>query len=366
MRSDCHKKILSLAQIGDFDSLNQELEKSDLNPRDIVHQKTGDCLLHVAARAGHVECLNVLLKEYKMCVDQKNYEFKTALHEAAQSGETGAVEVLVSAGAQVDCLKRADWTPLMLAATRPGNDDCVSRLLAAGGDPVITNKDGWTALQVSVRTGDLSMVETLVNSAPDTINMKSNNGRTVLHTACLAGHSRIVMYLILMTGVVTMVNDQDSCGNTALMDAARAGHLDCVQQLLTLDSVDAGLCDNVGRNIVQVSAEAGTTHILSYLKNTLFMELSTGLTLHSAAREGHADTVQTILECGADADAVDSFGRTALFLSVSGQHVEAARVLLESGASVDVVDKNGVGIRQLARKQEMKELLSKYCSYPDK
>ena len=126
---DKHRRILLLSQSGEYEGLEAAL-KNLLNADppsvigDILHQKTGDGLLHVAARGGHVTCIQLLL-DLGVGVDQRNLEFKTSLHEAAQCGHSEAVKLLLRTGAQVDSLKRADWTPLMLASTKQGNMESV-------------------------------------------------------------------------------------------------------------------------------------------------------------------------------------------------------------------------------------------------
>ena len=126
---DKHRRILLLSQSGDCEGLEAALKDAlNADPAsvigDILHQKTGDGLLHVAARGGHVPCIQLLL-DLGVGVDQRNLEFKTPLHEAAQCGHSEAVKRLLRAGAQVDSLKRADWTPMMLAATKQGNMESV-------------------------------------------------------------------------------------------------------------------------------------------------------------------------------------------------------------------------------------------------
>ena len=162
-RRDQHRKLLSLAINGEVVRLEDQLsaylgESPSQHVGDVVHPKTGDGLLHVAARGGHLPCLEYLLRTAGCGVDQRNLEFKTALHEAAQTGHHEAVRLLLESGAEVDSLKRADWTPLMLAATKAGNWKAVELLLEAGAEPGTVNKDGWTALHLAVRTGDLETV----------------------------------------------------------------------------------------------------------------------------------------------------------------------------------------------------------------
>jgi len=357
-----YKNILSLSQHCSANELKNQLntlgEKhcdgdKAVQARDIVHPKTGDGLIHVAARGGNVECLQLLLTEFNVKVDQKNLEFKTALHEAAQFGQTEAVKLLLTAGAQVDSLKRADWTPIMLAATKANNIQSIKMLIDAGSNLRVTNKDGWTALHIAIRTGDLESVNLLLSADPSCRMIHSNNGRTVLHTASLAGHRDIVK--ILMDSSQSLLNHQDSCGNTPVMDAARAGHLDCVKDLAT--KADLCLRDKMGRGIAEVTAQSGSLEVLKYLKTILDSSSITESTLHSAAREGHAHIIEQLLEWGADPHSLDNQGRTPLFLSVSGQHFEAARVLLSAGSKINIVDNSGNELVSLARSAELISLL---------
>ena len=122
-----HRKLLTAAGQGDLARLSallsDYLSQADTHHvQDVVHAKTGEGLIHVAARGGHLSCLQHLL-DAGCQVDQRSLEFKTALHEAAQSGQAEAVRLLLEAGAEVDSLKRADWTPLMLGATKAGRQD---------------------------------------------------------------------------------------------------------------------------------------------------------------------------------------------------------------------------------------------------
>ena len=348
------RAILTLAQNGDIEKLASELESSDVSPSSIVNSKTGDGLIHVAARAGHVSCVQYLISHVGIHVDQKNYEFKTALHEAAQTGHTDVVKVLLSHGAEVDCLKRADWTPVMLAATKTGNTDTVQLLIQAGADLRVLNKDGWSALHVGVRTGDTDMVTMLLSHCPQCLETRSNNGRSVLHTACLAGH--LEMVTMLLSHSPGMVNTQDSCGATPLMDAARAGHMDIVKLLMVTS--DISLRDTLDRSVVDVAAQAGASDVIEYFSTAHNINVTQDSTILNAAREGHSQLIKYLITEGANVNCLDKFGRSPLFLAVSGQHAEAARELIEAGSDVDIEDVNGNKLADLARKPCVRELLS--------
>ena len=60
-----------------------------------------------------------------------------------------------------------------------------------------------------------------------------------------------------------------------------------------------------------------------------------------AAQVGHLEVVRLFLEAGADKDAADTFGWTALDYAARHGHLEVVRLLLESGADKDTADEVG-------------------------
>ena len=80
--------LLVAAQHGDVVAFEAVLAAEEAAGKDIghiVHHRSGDSALHVAARAGHADVLEVLLA-HGLGVEVRNLEGKTALHEAAQAG----------------------------------------------------------------------------------------------------------------------------------------------------------------------------------------------------------------------------------------------------------------------------------------
>ncbi|KFP97384.1 Ankyrin repeat domain-containing protein 16, partial [Leptosomus discolor] len=71
--------------------------------------RSGDTLLHHAARYGRRDVLAYLVEALGMDLEVVNSHYKRALHEAASMGHGECVCYLLERGASVDCLKKADW-----------------------------------------------------------------------------------------------------------------------------------------------------------------------------------------------------------------------------------------------------------------
>jgi ankyrin repeat protein len=82
--------------------------------------------------------------------------------------------------------------------------------------------------------------------------------------------------------------------------------------------------------------------------------------LSGAARQGHVEFAQMLLERGAVIDGRDNRGRTSLHTAVFEGNTEVARLLLEHSADVNARNKLGKTPSQYTTQQEILELLSGY------
>lgn len=67
-----------------------------------------------------------------------------------------------------------------------------------------------------------------------------------------------------------------------------------------------------------------------------------------AATSGDVLALETLLQAGADVDAKDRYGQTALMLAAHGGHLVAVEALLRRGANPDVTAKFGLSALMLA------------------
>jgi len=99
--------------------------------------------LHIAARRGHVEMVNLLLAS-GADVNQPDHEGASALHFAVRSGNNEIAELLIINGAEVNARDNEEYTPLHNAAWN-GHLQSVELLVDKGADINLASYDGRTA-----------------------------------------------------------------------------------------------------------------------------------------------------------------------------------------------------------------------------
>ncbi len=63
--------------------------------------------------------------------------------------------------------------------------------------------------------------------------------------------------------------------------------------------------------------------------------------LHMSAEKGHEKCIRVLLDSGADIDAVNGTGLTALHLAARNGHIDVMKTLLKHDAYVDATDESG-------------------------
>ncbi|KAH7110423.1 putative ankyrin repeat-containing protein [Dactylonectria estremocensis] len=144
-----------------------------------------------------------------------------------------------------------------------------------------------------------------------------------LRLSATNGHEEVTRILLAVDGVDG--NSRDDDGQTPLSHAAAEGHESVVR--LLLDSGKNGHLD-----VAQLFVEAGADKEAKddYGRTAL----------HRAARNGHLDVARLLVETGADKEAKDGDGRTALHLTATTGHLDVARLLVDAGADKEANNGN--------------------------
>ncbi|KAH8370818.1 hypothetical protein KR093_005100 [Drosophila rubida] len=204
-------------------------------------------------------------------------------------------------------------------------------------------------LCIAAHEGILPMVGLLLEFGAD-VGLTNSQGCTPLILAAMRGHCDVVRRLVAAGSSLGQLDTTQRC---ALVHAARMGHLSVVQYLLACDWSPRARSQDVGRSLALQQALIGAAaqahvkiledlldlneHELDDLSvNVNGLEPSSGeLALTAAARHGCVDAVNILMSRGAQIEARNRQGYTALWLAVKEGHWNVVEQLLQRGALVD-------------------------------
>uniref|UniRef100_A0A3Q2P272 Ankyrin repeat domain 52 n=1 Tax=Fundulus heteroclitus TaxID=8078 RepID=A0A3Q2P272_FUNHE len=303
-----------------------------LDVRDI----DGQTALHLAAKRGFSKCVEVLL-EHQASYTLKDYKQKrTALHAAGTSR-------LEQSAAVIDCQDAQGQTALILAALGR-HTDCVHILLEKNANPDAADKQGFTALHRAMLGSEESALALLEHGASALC--RDSQGKTPLHLAASCGHTKLLHMLLKAAKKADPLDSMlDFRGFTPTHWAAYHGHEGCLHILLEdrlysnqegnpftplhcalINGHDAAaglLVKTVGPHIVHTIDTKGRTP------------------LHAAAYSGSVAGLELVLAHGAQVNAVDPFGCSAVMVAADcGQTMAVEFLLLKAKPDLTLVDVN--------------------------
>lgn len=318
------------------------------------------------------------------------YELLSPLHLAVALPDEKILDWFLHKGLDVNAQTRAGETPLMRAAELPKYEDAdpaanewalrdARLLIAAGAEVNVIDGAGQSALHYACDAGAADMVTLLVLAGADT-GVSDGNGNTPLHLAVAGGRDSIVRTLLENGADPRPVN---SLGFTGLHILAERASLDMtpahlrIADALIQAGADLMKHDNRGFTPLVAAAAMGNIPIAAVfvarhadvsaedsaaLRQAVTFEdddmtdllIKAGAEidlpcdpegerpLHIAAQEGFVHGVKALLDKGADIEARNIDGETALLIAVRCQKYDVVSMLLSRGASVVAEDHYGV------------------------
>uniref|UniRef100_A0A668AB57 Ankyrin repeat domain 52 n=1 Tax=Myripristis murdjan TaxID=586833 RepID=A0A668AB57_9TELE len=301
-----------------------------LDVRDIE----GRTALHLAAQRGFTQCVEVLLKHQASCT-LKDYKHKwTPLHTAAAEGQMDCLLILVNRKEMADIIDSTDdqgQTALMLAALG-SHTDCVHILLEKGAQADAADRKGRTALHRAAMVGSEDCICALLEHGASAL-CRDSQGRTPMHLAASCGHTELLRSLLnAATQADSLDSMLDYSGYTPTHWAAYHGHERCLDILLEkkLFSVQEGN-PFTPLHCALINGHDGAAELLGKTVGTQMVNIrdTKGRTpLHAAAYSENVAGLQLVLAQGAEVNAVDHSGRSALMVAAENGLATVVQVLL--------------------------------------
>jgi uncharacterized protein len=291
-----------------------------------VQQKDGKTALMLAVEKGDDATVTALMQAGANPSIQDNNK-KTALmgliQDAHANGKTPNLSIakaLIKASKPADLNKLdADGKTVMMQAASSGFKRVFMELLDAKADPDIKDANGRTAIMellgrsssgASNLPADQSLSSTEMKAliaASKNIDLRDNKGRSALMEAASNGHNAAVLALVESKKVD--VNAKDKLGNTALINFST--HPNDLAEDPTFNAAAKALIAATGKKNLDYKLPDGTTALMA------------------AARSHNPDMVRALNAAGANLNAQDNRGRTALMLAAKSGDKWSVRFLLD-------------------------------------
>ena len=311
------KSIFVAAKIGSIDAIKKHLEAGvDVNGKN----KSGQTALHYAAQKGH-KVTTALLLEKGAAVNAKDKKNKTPLDYAISKKRTEVIKLLRSKGGKTtkELLAADD----IFAAAEVGDVESIKKLLAGGADVNGKNKGGYTALHLAAKRGQAAAAAALLEAKAN-IGLASKSGKTALHYVAYYNGNLDLAKALLDAGAA--VNAKDGKNKTPLDYALSKKRTELAELL---------------------RSKGGKTT----------KELAAAENIFTAAEVGDLEAIKKHLEGGADVNAANKKGYTALHMAVRRGQKDAAALLLEKGANVNAQRKGKTPLDFAGKNEEIAALL---------
>jgi len=345
--------------------------------------KAGSTLLHIAAYVGNLDALKLLIS-LGSSVNSRDNENLSALHKAVLGGHLECVKFLVTSGADLSakdndgltvlhhaCYGRLDIVKyLVKSANNESKVQATSKM--ANGDSIrmldAVDNDHANALHHAVIAGHVKILKYLLshNLQADVADV---HGLTGLHLA--ASDNQLECGQLLLNANPSVANQKDNDGLTPLHHACFLGYFEFAQMLLKLGKADVCLRDNSNRSPLDMACFRGHSPLVKLLlEHGADAKGITGQTspIHHAAFGGSVPCVELLLNVNVDLNCIDKDHSTALHKACFNGHVELVRFLLQRGALFTAQDEEGstpLHKSSYSGKEKVVEILLEYGAEVD-
>uniref|UniRef100_A0A674EK83 Serine/threonine-protein phosphatase 6 regulatory ankyrin repeat subunit A-like n=1 Tax=Salmo trutta TaxID=8032 RepID=A0A674EK83_SALTR len=322
----------------------QTLLKFSSKEARLVPDKDGCIPLLLAVEAGNVGIVRELLGTLAepQLRAQKTGSGDAALHVCCRKTDLEMAKVLIENGANVDIQNEEGQTPLHIAAWE-GDVLLLKLFYQSKANPNITDKMDRSPLHIAAERGHTNVVEVLTEKFKSNVLARTKDGSTLMHIASQCGHPETALTFLKKGVPLHMPNKS---GAMCLHAAAKQGHTAVVKSLLLKGAhVDTTTKDGLtGLHIAVQNCKPLVVQML--LGFGAQVQLNGGKAretpLHIAARVKEGEKVaEMLLKSGADVNAEQENGETAMHVAARHGGLRMMRALKEEGGDLTWRSKAG-------------------------
>jgi len=294
-----------------------------------VKREDNSSVLHLAMASGYKDIVVWIKAHSPQLMYEKNDQGDTPLYLAAFYGQKELLEIFIE-DVKTD-------PEIVLKLSQTPNTDILAFLVEKGVSAQVINRQKQTPLHLAAQSGQPQNVEFLLDQGLD-INAADQNRRTPLFLAATQGQERIVK-LLLERKAATDVFTVD--GETLLHVAAFYGYMAILESLFPFCKSLINAPDDDGKTPLHKAVWGNPKpEVVKWLLlhgadsqsktyNRILKIAFNYTPLHWAAKHGHLESAQALIEKGAELDATNSNGEMPYELAVRFGHDPVARLLID-------------------------------------
>ncbi len=350
---------LSLACTNGNSPIVERLLKAGADPN--LALPGGETPLMTAARTGVLASVKALLAAGATADAKDERRGQTPLMWAAAEGHADIVRTLLDAGADVHARVPSGFTPLLFAV-REGHLDVTQALLKAGADVNQTipvdgprrkgyggpvPRAGASALLVAVNNAHFELASALLDAGANP--NADLTGYTPLHAITVVrkpgvgdndpapdGSGKMTSLELVKALVAHGANINARIAKKVNLNNTRMNELGATPFMLAALTADADLMTTL--------AKLGADTRLTNVENSTPLMMAAGLATRSPGEDAGTENevlaaVQVLLDLGADINAVDNNGETAMHSAAYKNLPRVVKLLASKGARIEVWNK---------------------------
>ena len=298
--------------------------------------KNGYSILHIAARTGQTAVAEFALANGAN-INLPSNSKKTPLHYTAQLNQLAMAKLLVEAKADLEAKDNKGRTALDLAAGEAKRE--LANYLRGVGVTSKSDEAAAKSIFVAAEIGALDAIKKHLDAGVD-VNSLNKHKQTALHFAASAGQLDAAAVLLEAKADVAVA---DKYQKTALHYSARNGHKATTALLLEKGSA-VNAKDGKNKTPLDYAIAKKRTEVIELLRaksGKTTKELLAADDIFAAAEVSDVESIKKLLAGGADVNAKNKGGYTALHLAAKRGQAAAAKALLEAKADIAAASKSG-------------------------
>lgn len=314
-----------------------------------IHQtdKQGHTPLFEAAAHKNANMLELLTARGAK-IDHRDQQGRSVADWAIENGADAVfLDILAGYGAPFEPAQKTRRTPLHRAAEQ-GRADLIETLALQGLDLNARDSDGKTPLHLATASGQLEAMRKLVSIGANPV-LRDNDIVTPLHIAAEKGDTAALDFLLMLPEVRVSINQHAAyqTGFTPVMVAASKNNVEAIERLAA-HGADLNKTDNQNRHSLFIAVETGQVDAVRKLialgADTGRDVLSTSNKspmIHWINEKNYREILGLIVGAGANINATDSNGQTALHRACDYTRREQILCLLQMGADANGLNSYG-------------------------